>query len=118
MLGKQQQLRAREKMRKVAFAGLAAIAVSLWMPAQVWAWSTEPVQQNSDAAAALNDDDKLKALQDKVDGKAEFKSGFYVSGGATSGLSQSPFGFQQQNPANSGVPYGYSPMPGFRGISR
>ncbi|KAI94956.1 hypothetical protein T281_08135 [Rhodomicrobium udaipurense JA643] len=104
-------------MRKVAFAGLAAVAVSLFTPMQLWAWSSEPVQQNSDAAAALNDDDKLKALQDKVDGKGEFKSGFYVSGGAASGSYASPFG-SQQNLMNSGVPYGYSPMPGFRGISR
>jgi len=102
-------------MRKVAFAGLAAVAVSFLAPAQVWAWSSEPVQQNSDAAAALNDDDKLKSLQDKVEGKGEFKSGFYVSGGATA---ISPFGFQQQSTSNGEVPYGYSPMPGFRGISR
>ncbi|MBT3071134.1 hypothetical protein KKP04_09655 [Rhodomicrobium sp. Az07] len=105
-------------MRKVALAGLAALAVSLLAPTHVWAWSSEPIEQNSGAAAALNDDDKLKALQDKVDGKGEFKSGFYVSGGAASGPFGSHFGAQRQNPANAGVPYGYSPMPGFRGMGR
>ncbi len=59
-------------------------------------------------------EDPLKALQDKVDNKGGSKqSGFYISSGPT----QQPFassGFQS-NQTGTNVPFGYSPMPGFRG---
>ena len=57
--------------------------------------------------------DPLKALQDKVDGKTNpGQSGFYFSAGPTT----QPFGIGfTSNQTNTNVPFGYSPMPGFRG---
>jgi len=101
-------------MRAFALSGFAAVAISMMAPATVWAWTTEQVSPNSAAGAAFGEqDDPLKALQDKVDGKSPAgQSGFYVSGSA--GQASSPFGFNS-NQTNSNVPFGYSPMPGFRG---
>jgi hypothetical protein len=102
-------------MRTFALSGLAALAISMMAPATVWAWSTEQASPSGGAAANLADqEDPLKALQDKVDGKTSSQqSGFYFSNGSA----QQPFnsyGFSS-NQTNTNVPFGYSPMPGFRG---
>ena len=101
-------------MRGFALSSLAVLAISMMAPATVWAWSTEQVSPNSSTGTALAEgDDPLKALQDKVDAKNPAgQSGFYVTGGATQ--STSPFGFSSSQ-SNTSVPFGYSPMPGFRG---
>ena len=102
-------------MRAFALSSLAALAVSMMAPATVWAWSTEQAGSNGGASANLADqEDPLKALQDKVDGKSSpGQSGFYFSAGPTT----QPFGSSgfSSNQTNTNVPFGYSPMPGFRG---
>jgi hypothetical protein len=102
-------------MRAFALSGLAALAISMMVPATVWAWSAEQASPNGGASANLADqEDPLKALQDKVDGKNSSKqSGFYFSAGS---MAQpfSPYGFKS-NQTDRNVPFGYSPMPGFRG---
>ncbi len=102
-------------MRAFALSGLAALAISMMAPATVWAWSTEQASPNGGASANLADqEDPLKALQDKVDSKNSSKqSGFYFSAGPTP-QPFSPYGFKS-NPTDTNVPFGYSPMPGFRG---
>jgi hypothetical protein len=102
-------------MRTFALSGLAALAISMMAPATVWAWSTEQASPNSGANANLAEqEDPLKALQDKVDGKTSSQqSGFYFSNGSTQ-QPFSPYGFGS-NQTNTTVPFGYSPMPGFRG---
>jgi len=102
-------------MRAFALSGLAALVISMMAPATVWAWSTEQASPNGGAAANLADqEDPLKALEDKVNGKnSSPQSGFYFS----TGPAQQPFnpsGFNS-NQTNTTVPFGYSPMPGFRG---
>jgi hypothetical protein len=71
-------------MRASALFGVAALAISMMAPATVWAWSTEQASPNGGAAANLADqEDPLKALQDKVNSKDGSKqSGFYFSAGA------------------------------------
>ncbi len=105
-------------MRTLALSGFAALAISMMSPAPVWAWSSDPATPNSAAAAGLAEaEDPLKALQDKVDAKGGLQngsqSGFYISGGATS-QPFSPYGFRPTQP-DGGVPFGWSPNPGFRG---
>ncbi len=100
-------------MRVFALSGFAALAISLMAPATVWAWSTEQANTNGAAANLAEQEDPLKALQDKVDSKNGSKqSGFYFSAGPT----QRPFGSYgfQSNQTGTNVPFGYSPMPGFR----
>jgi hypothetical protein len=111
----EKELLTREKMRALALAGLAALAISMLAPATVWAWSTEQVSPNGGAAANLADqEDPLKALQDKVDGKnSSQQSGFYFSNGSAQ-QPFSPYGFRS-NQTGTNVPFGYSPTPGFRG---
>jgi hypothetical protein len=110
----EKQLVTREKMRAFALFSLAALAISIMASATVWAFSSEQAIPGGGAAANLADqEDPLKALQDKVDGKTNSnQSGFYLSNGST----QQPFspGFGS-NQTNTTVPFGYSPMPGFRG---
>ena len=102
-------------MRAFALSGFAALAISMMAPATVWAWSTEQASPNGGAGTNLADqEDPLKALQDKVDGKnSSTQSGFYFS----TGPAQQQFGSSgfQSNQTNANVPFGYSPMPGFRG---
>jgi hypothetical protein len=104
-------------MRTFALSGFAALAISMMAPAAVWAWSLEPTAPKSaDGANLAEAEDPLKALQDKVDAKSgsnSSQSGFYFSGGATSQPFGSP-GFRSYS-TTTGVPFGYSPMPGFRG---
>ncbi len=105
-------------MRTFALSGLAALAISMMAPATVYAWSTEQASPNGGAAANLADQqDPLQALQDKVDGKnSSQQSGFYFS----SGSAQQPFtphGFNS-NQTDTNVPFGYSPIPGFRGAAQ
>ncbi len=102
-------------MRTIALSGFAALAISMMAPATVWAFSTEQASPNTGAAANLADpDEALKALQDKVDSKTGAKqSGFYFSAGPSQ-QPFSPYGFKS-NQTDTNVPFGYSPMPGFRG---
>ena len=102
-------------MRGLALSGFAALAISMMAPASVWAWSTEqPSTTSAEGAAALAEkEDPLKALQDKVDAKNPAgQSGFYFSGSA--GQASGPFGFSSSQTTTE-RPFGYSPMPGFRG---
>jgi hypothetical protein len=101
-------------MRTFALFGVAAIAISIMSPNLVWAWSSEQAIPQGADGANLSDptisEDKLKALQDKVSGGSSSTSGFYITGGATEQFDKP--GFQ----TNSGpAPFGYSPLPGFRG---
>ena len=102
-------------MRAFALFGFAALAISMMAPATVWAWSTEQASPNGGGSANLADqEDPLKALQDKVDSKDSSKqSGFYFSAGSAQ-QPFSPYGFKS-NQTDTSVPFGYSPMPGFRG---
>jgi hypothetical protein len=103
-------------MRAFALSGLAALAISMLAPATVWAWSTETASPNGGAAANLADqEDPLKALQDKVDGKSSSQqSGFYFSSGSAQ-QPFSPFGVKS-NQTNTTVPVGDATTPGFRGL--
>ncbi len=102
-------------MRTFALSGLAALLISVLAPAAVWAWSSEQASPNTAASANLADpDEALKALQDKVNSKNNGnQSGFYFSGGAVQ-QPYSPFGLRPSQ-TDTTVPFGYSPMPGFRG---
>ncbi len=102
-------------MRAFALSGFAALAISLMAPVTVWAWSTEQASPNGGASANFADqEDPLKALQDKVDNKGSSnQSGFYFSSGQAQ-QPFSPYGFRSGQ-AGTNVPFGYSPMPGFRG---
>ncbi len=105
-------------MRTLALSGFAALAISMMAPAAVWAWSSEPVApQSADGANLAESDDPLKTLQDKVDSKgglnAGSQSGFYF-GGSVGAQTYSPFGLRS-NSNDGGVPFGWSPTPGFRG---
>lgn len=101
-------------MRGYLLCGATVLAISLIAPASVWAWSTEQASPGSGANLA-EQDDPLKVLQDKVDSKSSSKQGnFYFSAGQASTPFGSPYGFQS-NQTNTTVPFGYSPMPGFRG---
>lgn len=101
-------------MRTFALSGLAALLISGLAPAAVWAWSSEQASPNTAASANLADpDEALKALQDKVNSKnIGTQSGFYITGGAGQ-QANSPFGYRS-NQTDTTVPFGYSPMPGFR----
>ncbi len=101
-------------MRAFALSGLAALAISMMAPATVWAWTTEQASPSGAAANLADQEDPLKALEDKVNGKTSSQqSGFYFSTGPTQPtFGQSGF---NSNQTNSNVPFGYSPMPGFRG---
>ena len=102
------------KMRTFALYSIAALAISIMTPAAVWAWSSEQAApKGADGADLADSEDALKALQDKVDSKTSDKSGFYISGGTDQQM-VSPYGFRS-NQTGSGVPFGYSPFPGFRG---
>jgi hypothetical protein len=102
-------------MRTFAFIGAAALAITMMSPNAVWAWSSETVVPQGGQATNLADpDEAFKALQDKVNGGSDSKSGFYISGGADQSM-DSPF-ISRANPTGSApTPYGYSPIPGFRG---
>jgi hypothetical protein len=103
-------------MRTFALSGLTALAISMMTPATVWAWSTEQASPNGGANASLADQaDPLKALEDKVNSKGgSNQSGFYFSAGSGATQPFSPYGFNS-NQSGTNVPFGYSPMPGFRG---
>ena len=103
-------------MRAFALSGFAALAISILAPATVWAFSTEQASPQGGGAANLAEqDDPLKALQDKVDSKSgSTQSGFYFSAGPAAGQPFAPYGFKS-NQTDTTVPFGYSPMPGFRG---
>jgi hypothetical protein len=111
----EKQLLTREKMRAFALSGLAALAISMLAPATVWAFSTEQASPSGGAAANLADqEDPLRALQDKVDGKhSSQQSGFYFSNGSAQ-QPFTPYG-SRSNQTGTNVPFDYSPMPGFRG---
>ncbi len=97
-------------MRAFAISGFAALAISLMAPASVWAWSTEQATSNGAAAALAEQEDPLKALQDKVDSKNSSKqSGFYFSAGPAQ-QPLSPYGFG----SNSSAPPVSAATPGFR----
>ena len=110
-------------MRTFALSGFAALAISIMAPTAVWAWSSEPAPKGADGASLADQEDPLKALQDKVDAKSGgFKSdsGFFISGSA----SQQPYsafgrsyGYQSGSTgsASTEIPFGLSPQPGFRG---
>jgi hypothetical protein len=103
-------------MRTIAFLGAAAVAASLLASGGAWAWSQEQPASSDGSSALFTDPDSFKALEDKVNGKGETKSGFYFSGGVNSGDS----GLSGANPyrlppLQSGSAFSYSPMPGFRG---
>ncbi len=98
-------------MRAFALSGFAALAISLMAPAPVWAWSTEQGTSNGAAAALAEQEDPLKALQDKVDSKNGSKqNGFYFSAGPGQ-QPLSPYGFN----SNSSAPFVPAVTPGFRG---
>ncbi len=101
-------------MRTLALFGAAAIAIVV-ASGPVWAWSSDQsVPQGATGTNFADPDEALEALQNKVDSKNgdQNKSGFFISGGASQSPG-SPFGFQSSTP-NGEVPFGYSPMPGFR----
>jgi hypothetical protein len=106
-----------ESMRTFALSSVAALAISMMASAGAWAWSTEQASPNTSAGAAYADpDEAFKALQDKVNGKTNnTQSGFYVSGGAGQQPFGSPYRYQSTTQPDGTVPFGYSPMPGFRG---
>ncbi len=103
-------------MRTFALSGVAVLAVSLMASTAVLAWSSEQATPNTGATTNLADpDEALKALQDKVDAKnIGSQSGFYITGGAAQQQPFGPLGFHS-NQTTTEVPFGYSPMPGFRG---
>jgi len=103
-------------MRAFALSGFAALAISMMAPATVWAWSTEQAAPSGGASTNLADqEDPLKALQDKVDGKSSSQqSGFYFSNGSSQ-QPFSPFGVRS-NQTNTTVPSGDATTPGFRGL--
>ncbi len=100
-------------MRAFALTGFAALAISLMTPASVWAWSTEQSSTNGAGSSALAEqEDPLKALEDKVNNKnGSQQSGFYISGNAGQ-QSSSPYGFN----SNANVPFVPPSQPGFRGL--
>ncbi|MFZ1109690.1 MAG: hypothetical protein WAN43_15260 [Rhodomicrobium sp.] len=104
-------------MRTLALSGLAALAISMMTPAGAWAWSVEPAApRGADGANLAEADDPLKVLQDKVDAKSgstSSQSGFTFSGSAAT----QPFGRYgfRSDSTDTSVPFGYSPLPGFRG---
>ena len=102
-------------MRKFVLSGFAVFVISIMAPDSTWAFSTEQASPSNGASANLADpDEALKALQDKVDSKSgSNQSGFYFSAGPAQ-QSFSPYGFRS-NQTDTTVPFGYSPMPGFRG---
>jgi hypothetical protein len=111
-------------MRTFALSGFAALAISMMAPTAVWAWSSEPAPKGADGANLAEQEDPLKALQDKVDAKSGgFKSdsGFYITGSASQPQSFSafgrPYGFQSGSTGSTSteIPFGVSPQPGFRG---
>ncbi len=98
-------------MRAFALSGFAALAISLMAPASVWAWSTEQAPSNGAGSALAEQEDPLKALEDKVNNKnGSQQSGFYITGNGGQ-QSYNPFGFN----SNSNVPYVPAATPGFRG---
>jgi hypothetical protein len=104
-------------MRTLAFIGAAAIAATIGASSAAWAWTAEQPAQQGSNAVDLSDPDNFKALQDKVNGNAQFLSGssssFYVTGGVGNGLSPvNPYGIA---PLGRGSAFSYSPQPGFRG---
>jgi hypothetical protein len=105
-------------MRTFALYGIAAAAISMMVSSPVWAWSSEQAVPQGTDGVNLNDplfsEDKLKALQDKVNGGGTSStSGFYVYGGVSQ-PSDNANGFQS-NSGTGPTPFGFSPIPGFRG---
>ncbi len=107
-------------MRTFALFGAAMIAASLLAHGGAFAWTTEQPSQQDGSGINYSDPDEFKALQDKVNGKTDSQSGFYVSGGVSGGdtsiMGASPYSVQPLAGQNSA--FGYSPMPGFRGLPR
>jgi hypothetical protein len=117
-------------MRTFAFFSAAAIAASLFTAGNALAWTEEkPSQQQDQNSVTFSDPDTFKALQDKVngrnqsesnffvtDGKSQSQSGFYFSGGVNSGdsstMGTNPYRLQPMT--GSGSAFSYSPIPGFR----
>jgi hypothetical protein len=104
-------------MRTFAFFGASAIAASLFLAGSALAWTEEKPAQQDQNSVMFSDPDAFKALQDKVNGKSDTKSGFYFSGGVNSGETALPGTnpYRVQPMTGSGSAFSYSPMPGFRG---
>ena len=101
-------------MRAFALTGFAALAISLMAPASVWAWSTEQATSNGAATNLAEQEDPLKALEDKVNGKNPAgQSGFYVTGNGGQ-QPYSPFGYNSNS--NSNAPFSPPGQPGLRGL--
>jgi hypothetical protein len=118
-------------MRTFAFFGAAAIAASLFAAGNALAWTEEkPSQQQDQNSVTFSDPETFKVLQDKVngksqsesnffitDGKSQSQSGFYFSGGVNYGDSSTmrtnPYRLQPMT--GSGSAFSFSPNPGFRG---
>jgi hypothetical protein len=103
-------------MRTFAFASAAAIAASLFVSGGAFAWTTEQPAQQDSKSVLFSDPDSFKALEDKVNGKSQTQSGFYISGGVNSGDSMGTNPYNRLQPmTGSSSAFSYSPMPGFRG---
>ncbi len=104
-------------MRTIALLGAAMIAASLLAPGVASAWTSEQPSQQDESGLNYSDPDAFKALQDKVNGKTDSQSGFFITGGVnggdTSTTGANPYALQPLTGRNSA--FGYSPMPGFRG---
>jgi hypothetical protein len=103
-------------MRTFAFFGTATIAAALFSAGGALAWTEEKPSQQDTNSITFSDPDSFKALQDKVNGKTQFQSGFTFSGSVNSGDSMGTNPYNRLQPmTGSGSAFSYSPMPGFRG---
>jgi hypothetical protein len=104
-------------MRALALSGFAALAICTMASSAAWAWSAEPVApKGADGVNLAETEDPLKALQEKVDAKSGSigsQSGFSISSSATT-QPFSPYGFRTYS-TDTSIPFGYAPIPGFRG---
>ncbi len=98
-------------MRTIALLGAAAIAASVMASGPAWAWSSEEAVPQGTHATGL-ENESFEALQEKANAASKANSGFYISGGLSP--EQGSLSSFQSNPVDSRVPYGYSPMQGFR----
>ena len=100
-------------MRTFALIGVSAMAISMMASAPASAFSSEQGSaQATNGVAWADPEDKLKELQDKIKGGPDSKTGFYITG--PNGQQSDGSGFASQG-NGSGAPFGYSPIPGFRG---
>jgi len=105
-------------MRTFALFGAAAIAASLFAAGSALAWTAEQPSQQDSNGVLFSDPDSFKALEDKVNGKSQSQSGFYITGGVNNSgdsgvMGANPYGVRPMT--GSGSAFSYSPMPGFRG---